>query len=160
METKLSLKGIAEYLDGIGLQYMATIGLDGKPKVRPVQYMILRDDKLWFCTNKEKAMYAELQKSPFIDLCGSRLQKDEITTAWIRFSAEVVFPVESEEIFAAKKAIMQKSEIVHELYHNNPEHPLFKVFYLKNICGSLNNLGHVKGLEERKDFSKPIDFYF
>ena len=139
---------------------MATIGLDGKPKVRPVQYMILRDDKLWFCTNSEKAMYAELQKSPFMDLCGSRLQKDEITTAWIRFSAEVVFPVESEEIRVIKKAIMQKSKIVRELYNNNQEHPLFKVFYLKNICGSVNNLGHVKGLEERNDFSRPIEFSF
>ena len=160
MERKLSINDIAAYLDEIGLQYMATIGLDGKPKVRPVQYMILRDDKLWFCTNSEKAMYAELQKSPFIDLCGSRMQKDEITTAWIRFSAEVVFPAESEEIRGIKKAIMQKSKIVRELYNNNQEHPLFKVFYLKNICGSLNNLGHVKGLEERNDFSKPIEFSF
>ena len=31
---------------------------------------------------------------------------------------------------------------------------------LKNICGSLNNLGHVKGLEERNDFSRPIEFSF
>ena len=46
MERKLSINDIAAYLDEIGLQYMATIGLDGKPKVRPVQYMILRDDKL------------------------------------------------------------------------------------------------------------------
>ena len=160
MERKLSINDIAAYLDEIGLQYMATIGLDGKPKVRPVQYMILRDDKLWFCTNSEKAMYAELQKSPFMDLCGSRLQKDEITTAWIRFSAEVVFPAESEEIRGIKKAIMQKSKIVRELYNNNQEHPLFKVFYLKNICGSVNNLGHVKGLEERNDFSRPIEFSF
>lgn len=160
MERKLSINDIAAYLDEIGLQYMATIGLDEKPKVRPVQYMILRDDKLWFCTNSEKAMYAELQKSPFIDLCGSRLQKDEITTAWIRFSAEVVFPAESEEIRGIKKAIMQKSKIVRELYNNNQEHPLFKVFYLKNICGSVNNLGHVKGLEERNDFSRPIEFSF
>ena len=160
MERKLSINDIAAYLDEIGLQYMATIGLDGKPKVRPVQYMILRDDKLWFCTNSEKAMYAELQKSPFMDLCGSRLQKDEITTAWIRFSAEVVFPAESEEIRGIKKAIMQKSKIVRELYNNNQEHPLFKVFYLKNICGSVNNLGHVKGLEEQNDFSKPIEFSF
>ena len=160
MERKLSINDIAAYLDEIGLQYMATIGLDGKPKVRPVQYMILRDDKLWFCTNSEKAMYAELQKSPFIDLCGSCLQKYEITTAWIRFSAEVVFPVESEEIRGIKKAIMQKSKIVRELYNNNQEHPLFKVFYLKNICGSVNNLGHVKGLEERNDFSRPIEFSF
>ena len=160
MERKLSINDIAAYLDEIGLQYMATIGLDGKPKVRPVQYMILYNGKLWFCTNSEKALYAELQKSPYIDLCGSRLQKDEIKTAWIRFSAEVVFPEESEEISGIKQTIMQKSAIVQELYHNNQAHPLFKVFYLKNICGSLNNLGHIKGLEERQDFSKPICFSF
>ena len=28
----------ANYLDNIGIQFLATIGLDGKPKVRPMQY--------------------------------------------------------------------------------------------------------------------------
>ncbi len=154
------LNDIADYLDNIGLQYIATIGLDGKPKVRPVQFMILQDGKLWFCTNSEKAMFAELQKSPFIDLCASRLQEYEITTAWIRFSAKVVFPEESEQTHEIKKGIMKKSPIVHELYNNNPEHPLFKVFYLKNIRGSLNNLGHVKGLDERDNFTPVVEFEF
>lgn len=88
----MNIKEIADYLDKIGLQYMATIGLDSKPKVRPVQYMVLHDKKLWFCTNSEKAMY--------------------------------------------------------------------KVFYLADIKGSLNNLGHVKGLKERADFAKPVEFEF
>lgn len=160
MAKELNINDIAEYLDNIGLQYMATIGLDGKPKVRPVQFMILQDGKLWFCTNSEKAMFAELQKSPFIDLCASRLQEDEITTAWIRFSAEVVFPEESEQTHEIKKGIMKKSSIVRELYNDNAEHPLFKVFFLKNIRGNLNNLGHVKGLDERKEFSPVIEFNF
>lgn len=56
--------------------------------------------------------------------------------------------------------IMEKSAIVHELYENNAEHTLFKVFYLKNIRGSLNNLGHVKGLSKRADFAKPKEFEF
>ena len=58
----VTIEDVASYLDGVGLQYMATIGLDGKPKVRPVQYMVVRGGKLWFCTNREKAMYAEMQK--------------------------------------------------------------------------------------------------
>ena len=57
-----------------------------------------------------------------------------------------------------KKAILQKGVIVHELYQDNPGHPLLAVFYLKNILGSINNLGHVKGLEERADFAKPVEF--
>ena len=53
---------------------------------------------------------------------------------------------------------MQKSDIVCELYKNNIENPIFKIFYLKNIHGSLANLGHVKGLEEKKDFARPVEF--
>ncbi len=160
MKNKLTISDIATYLDSVGLQYLATIGLDGRPKVRPVQYMVLHDEKLWFCTNSEKAMYAELQKNPFVELCASQLQKDEITTAWIRFSAEVIFPEESEETRKIKNAIIAKSSIVRELYKNNPDNPIFKVFYLKNIHGSLNNLGHVKGLEDKGDFSPIIEFSF
>ena len=152
----MNIKEIADYLDKVGLQYMATIGLDSKPKVRPVQYMVLHDKKLWFCTNSEKAMYKELQKNPFIDLCGSKLMENEIDTAWIRLSAKVVF----EENRAVKKMIMKKSPIVHDLYQNDENHPLLKVFYLADIRGSLNNLGHVKGLKERAEFAKPVEFEF
>ena len=49
---------------------------------------------------------------------------------------------------------------MHELYDNDPDNPVFKVFYLKNIHGSMNNLGHIKGLSEKKAFSKPIYFVF
>ena len=160
MENKLTINDIASYLDKVGLQYLATIGLDGKPKVRPVQYMVTSDNKLWFCTNCEKAMYAELKKNPYVDLCASKLQEDEITTPWIRFSAEVVFPDENEGILKIKKAIMKKSRIVRELYNDDPNNSIFKVFYLKNIQGSLSNLGHVKGLEERENFSPVLEFKF
>ena len=36
---KATIKEVAAYLERVGLQYMATIGLDGKPKVRPVQFI-------------------------------------------------------------------------------------------------------------------------
>ena len=55
MTNEISLQDVANYLDNIGIQFLATIGLDGKPKVRPMQYMILDDGKLWFCTNSEKS---------------------------------------------------------------------------------------------------------
>lgn len=160
MNNKLTVNDIASYLDNVGLQYLATIGLDGKPKVRPVQYMVMSNNKLWFCTNSEKAMYAELKKNPYIDLCASKLQKEEITTAWIRFSAEVVFPIESEETQKIKEAIIKKSAIVKEIYTTNPKNPIFKVFYLKNIQGTISNLGHVKGLEERENFLPIVEFKF
>ena len=38
MEQEITLRDLANYLDNIGIQFLATIGLDGKPKARPMQY--------------------------------------------------------------------------------------------------------------------------
>ena len=156
MEQEITLRDVANYLDNIGIQFLATIGLDGKPKVRPMQYMVLEDGKLWFCTNSKKEVYAELRANPCIELCGCKLEKNEMQTPWIRFSAEVMF----EERQDIRDAIIEKSAIVNALYKNMRDNPIFKVFYLKDIGGWMTNLGHVKGLEQRDEFAKPIHFKF
>lgn len=38
-----------------------TIGLGHKPKVRPFQFMFSEDEKLLFCTNNQKDVYAEMK---------------------------------------------------------------------------------------------------
>ncbi len=156
MEQEMTLRDLANYLDNIGIQFLATIGLDGKPKVRPMQYMVLEDGKLWFCTNSKKEVYAELQANPCIELCGCKLEKNEMQTPWIRFSAEAVF----EERQNIRDAIIDKSAIVNALYKNMRDNPIFKVFYLKDIDRWMTNLGHVKGLENRDEFARPIHFKF
>lgn len=156
MTNEITIRDVADYLDKIGIQFMATIGLDGKPKVRPMQYMILEDGKMWFCTNSEKEVYKELQANPALELCGCKLEENEIQTPWIRFSAEAVF----EERQDIRDAIIEKSAIVNALYSKMRENPIFKVFYLRNIDGWMTNLGNVKGLEKRADFAKPIHFEF
>lgn len=35
-----------------------------------------------------------------------------------------------------------------------------KGVYLKNIDGWMTNLGHIQGLENREEFTKPIHFKF
>ncbi len=160
MKNEMTIEDVAACLDGVGLQYLATIGLDGKPKVRPVQFMVLLGGKLWFCTNSEKAMYAELRASPFAELCGCRPREDEIASDWIRMSGEAVFPPESDETRAVKEAIVRKSAIVRELYKGAVDSPIFKVFHLANVRGALCNLGRVKGLENRPGFAEPAEFAF
>ena len=154
MTNDLSLQDVANYLDNIGIQFLATIGLDGKPKVRPMQYMILDDGKLWFCTNSEKDVYKELQANPALELCGCKLEENEIQTPWIRFSAEAVF----EERQDIRDAIIEKSSIVNALYSKMRENPIFKVFYLKNMDGWMTNLGNVKGLEKRAECASFLQF--
>lgn len=156
MQNEVTIEQVARYLDNVGLQFMATIGLDGKPKVRPMQYMVLDDGKLWFCTNSKKSVYAELQANPLVELCGCKLQPDEMQTPWIRFSAQAVF----EERQDIRDAIIEKSAIVNTLYKNMRDNPIFKVFYLANIDGWMTNLGHVKGLQTREGFDAPLHFSF
>ena len=156
MEQEITLRDVANYLDNIGIQFLATIGLDGKPKVRPMQYMVLEDEKLWFCTNSKKEVFAELQANPIVELRGCKMEKNEMQTPWIRFSAEVVF----EERQDIRDAIIEKSAIVNALYKTMRDNPIFKVFYLKDIDGWMTNLGHVKGLENRDEFARPIHFKF
>ena len=156
MEKAITLREVADYLDRLGVQFMATIGLDGKPKVRPMQYMILEDDRLWFCTNSKKEVYAELQANPWLELCGCKLEKEELQTPWIRFSAQAVF----EERQDIRDAIIDKSAIVNALYKDMRQNPIFKVFYLKDIDGWMTNLGSIKGLEQRAGFAAPIHFQF
>ena len=121
-----------------------------------MQYMVLEDEKLWFCTNSKKEVFAELHANPCVELCGCKLEKDEMQTPWIRFSAEAVF----EERQDIRDAIIDKSAIVNALYKTMRDNPIFKVFYLKDIDGWMTNLGHVKGLEQRDEFTKPIHFKF
>ena len=121
-----------------------------------MQYMVLEDEKLWFCTNSKKEVFAELQANPFVELCGCKLENKEMQTPWIRFSAEAVF----EERQDIRDAIIDKSAIVNALYKNMRDNPIFKVFYLKDIDGWMTNLGHVKGLENRDEFARPIHFKF
>lgn len=152
----ITIEDIAAYLDHVGLQFMATIGTDGKPKVRPMQYMVVHDGKLWFCTNAKKEVYAELQSNPSLELCGSRLEANEMDTTWIRFEAKAVF----DDNRLVRQLIEEKSDIVRSLYSHDIDNPMFKTFYLTNIKGVLTNLGHVKGLAEREGFGKPQTFEF
>ena len=112
---------VIKFLDENPIQYLSTVGLDGKPKVRPFMFMLERGEKLYYCTSNKKAMYEEMKNNPYV----------EITTAspefvWLRFSGKVVFSYDIE----IKKAIIEKSEIVKAQYQT-AENPDFEILYLE-----------------------------
>ena len=43
---------VVKFLQENPVQYLATIGRDGKAKCRPFMFAGELDGKLWFCTNK------------------------------------------------------------------------------------------------------------
>lgn len=110
---------VAEFLTKNPVQYLATVGLDGKPKNRPFMFCFEKDGKLWFCTNNKKDVYAQLQKSPYVELTVSSPEY-----AWIRLNGKAVF----ENNMAVKEGCMA-NPIVKGQY-KTANNPIFEVFYL------------------------------
>ena len=62
------MQEIIEFLQANPVQYLATIGRDGKAKCRPFMFLMEREGKLWFCTNIQKSVFADMQEHPFVEL--------------------------------------------------------------------------------------------
>jgi len=125
------MEEIVSYLKKSIVQYLATIGLDGKPKVRPFKFMFEKDGKLWFCTSNKKEIYKELQKNPHIELCVS----GEIMS-WLRLKGTVIF---SDNV-QMKKKVLEINPLVKSIY-KEPNNPEFEVFYLEDVTASVNEIG-------------------
>ncbi len=122
---------IIKYLHQSKTQYFATIGLDGKPKVRPFQFMLESEGKLWFCTSNRKEVFKELQKQPYFEICASLEGM-----SWMRIQGRVVFS----DSLEVKKKIFDKSPLVKGIY-KVPENPEFEVFYLSEATASVSEIG-------------------
>ena len=112
---------VVKFLSENPVQYLATVGRDGKAKCRPFMFCFEQDNKLWFCTNNTKDVYKDIQANPEIEICVS-----SPTYAWIRLNGKVVF----ESNKAVKEGCM-KNPIVQGQYQT-ADNPIFEVFYLAN----------------------------
>ena len=87
MKKSNELSAITELLERSAPVYAATVGLDGRPQLRPVCFLFQQDGALYFLTAKSRRLYAELCKSPDIQLCVS----DRETETCLRLSGKVCF---------------------------------------------------------------------
>lgn len=62
------MKKVVEFLQANPVQYLATVGRDGKAKCRPFMFLFEQDGKLWFCTNNTKEVYKDMQANPEIEV--------------------------------------------------------------------------------------------
>ena len=77
---------VVEFLQANPVQYLATVGRDGKAKCRPFMFSGEMDGKLWFCTNNTKDVYKDMQSNPEIEISVSSPEY-----AWIRLHGKAVF---------------------------------------------------------------------
>lgn len=77
---------VVEFLQANPVQYLATVGRDGKAKCRPFMFSGEMDGKLWFCTNNTKDVYKDMRSNPEIEISVSSPEY-----AWIRLHGKAVF---------------------------------------------------------------------
>ena len=80
------MKKVVEFLTANPVQYLATVGRDGKAKCRPFMFCFEQDGKLWFCTNNQKDVYKDMQANPYVEISVS-----SPSYAWIRLHGKAVF---------------------------------------------------------------------
>lgn len=112
---------VIQFLKENPVQYVATVGLDERPKVRPFQFMLEKDDKLYFCTSNEKPVFREMQKNPYVEICTSSPK-----FAWIRLNGRAVFSSDRK----IKEEILESSGLVKSIY-KTIDNPTFEIFYLE-----------------------------
>lgn len=121
------MQTVIDFLKKSQVQYLATIGLDGKPKVRPFQFMLEEGGKLYFCTSNEKKVCKEIKKQPWVEFCASGEN-----FSWLRLNGKVVF---SQDI-VIKSKILDGSPIVKSIY-KTPDNPIFEAFYLDEASATI-----------------------
>lgn len=112
---------VVKFLTENPVQYLATVGRDGKAKCRPFMFCFEKDGKLWFCTNNTKEVYKDMQANPNIEISVA-----SAAYAWIRLSGTAVF----EKNMAVKEGCMD-NPIVKGQYQT-ADNPILTVFYLKD----------------------------
>ena len=117
---------IIEFLTTNPVQYLATVGRDGKAKCRPFMFCLECEGKLWFCTNNQKEVYKDMLANPEVELSVASPEY-----AWIRLHGKAVF----EDNRAVKEGCLQ-NPIVKSQYQT-ANNPIFEVFYLSEPHGSI-----------------------
>lgn len=115
---------VVEFLQANPVQYLATVGRDGKAKCRPFMFSGEFDGKLWFCTNNTKDVYKDMQANPEIEISVSSPEYE-----WIRLYGTAVF----EDNKAVKEMCMENGIVKGQ--YQTADNPIFEVFYLDNAHG-------------------------
>jgi uncharacterized pyridoxamine 5'-phosphate oxidase family protein len=121
------MKNVVGFLTRSQVQYLATIGADARPKVRPFQFMLEHGGRLYFCTSSTKQVHEEMQANPYVELCASGED-----CSWLRLSGRVQFSEDA----ALKAKVLEASPLVKSIYQT-PDNPILKIFCLADAVATI-----------------------
>ena len=88
------LSVVVDVFHRIPLQYGTTLGLDGNPQIRPIEFKFAEDGVLYFDTVTFYTSYQELLARPYIQLCVC----DQETMSYVRLGGKVNFTTDQDVI--------------------------------------------------------------
>ena len=120
------MQKVIEFLKANPVQYLATVGWDGKAKCRPFMFCCEYEGRLWFSTNNTKDVYKDMKENPQIEVSVASAE-----FAWLRLHGKAVF-----ENNMAVKEICLQNPIVKGQY-GEAANPIFEVFYIGEPHGKI-----------------------
>ncbi|MDR0347840.1 MAG: pyridoxamine 5'-phosphate oxidase family protein [Coriobacteriales bacterium] len=132
------LQQVADYLTSVPAWYLAT-SVDNEPHVRPFSFAAVEDDKLWFCTSKNKDVYDELIANPRFEL-----------SAWAPGRPWLI--VHGHAAFAEPSPLMRQEAFKHMLglgeEHQAPDDGLLVFFFVQD---GIARICDIDGTETRSN---------
>ena len=117
------LSVVVDVFERFPLQYAATLGLDGSPQIRPIEFKFEQDGVLYFDTVIYYTSYKELLEYPYIQLCIC----DQETMTYVRLSGKVNFTTDEDII----NRCFEESEVLTSQFDDNRE--LVIGYYLTEV---------------------------
>jgi uncharacterized pyridoxamine 5'-phosphate oxidase family protein len=115
-----------EFIKASPVFHIATV--DGaKARVRPFGFIMKRNNKLYFCTNKTKDVYKQLKKNPDIEI------SDMGNNVWLRIRGRIAF----DETREAKAQAFEQSPDLLRIYPKGADDELFVTFYFTEAVATL-----------------------
>jgi len=118
---------LVEFLNANKQGQFATIN-NGRPVMRPFQFVLERDNKFYFMTSNTKSVYRELITAGVAGF--AVLGKD---MSWLRLNGDVQFINDLE----LKDEILDINPMYRGIY-KSAENPSYEVFYIHNGTASLH----------------------
>ena len=116
-----------EFIKANPVFHIATV--DGtKARVRPFGFIMKRNNALYFCTNKTKDVYKQLQQNPDIEI--SVMGKND---TWLRIRGRIAF----DETREAKVQAFEQSPNLLRIYPKGADDEIFVTFYFTEATATL-----------------------
>ena len=115
-----------EFIKASPVFHIATVD-KAKARVRPFGFIMKRNNKLYFCTNKTKDVYKQLKKNPDIEI------SDMGNNVWLRIRGRIAF----DETREAKAQAFEESANLLRIYPKGADDETFVTFYFTEAVATL-----------------------